>query len=124
MVPFLFIIFQMTPKGLFSRLISRSVPSSLTNLEIDGHDWFGLKPEPVVRVRFSASHEDLNKLLKIRKAAILTRDAIGSGAPGKAWWPGRPSLDKMNGYSLKGKNPEFLWIDSTGTNAYYLLFGV
>jgi hypothetical protein len=126
-ITFLLIVplyYHATQKGLFSRLITRSIPKSLTNLEIDGHDWFGLKPEPVVRMRFSATPEDLAKLLEIRKAAILTGDAICSGASGEPWWPAPASLSTMQGYSLKGKNPQFLWIDSTGTNAYYLLFGV
>ncbi len=125
--PLFLALYHATPSGLFARLIG-PVPNSLADLRVDGHDWFGIAPEPVVRMRFSASPEDLKRLLELREATVLIGDAIGSGATGQAWWPGQAALGAMKGYNLKGRRrgdgAHFLWIDSTGTNAFYLLFGV
>ena len=117
-------IYLGSPIQLFSRVVGRPAPKSLQNLRVEGHDWFGLKPEPVVRMAFSASAEDLEKLLVSQGAKPLIGDAIGSGAPGPSWWPLPTRLGTMRGFSLKGGDPRFVWIDATGTNAFYLLFGV
>jgi hypothetical protein len=116
--------FEFSPRGRFARFVHAPIASSVSDVEAEGHDWFGLLPEPVVRLRFSAAPKDLLRVLSDRRATPLKGDAIGAAATGQAWWPTQGELARMQGYALKGKYPEFLWIDATGTNAYYLLFGI
>jgi hypothetical protein len=115
---------EFSPRGRFARFVHSPIANSVSDIEAEGHDWFGLLPEPVMRLRFSAAPEDLREVLSSRGAQPLKSDAIGAAATGQAWWPTSGELALMHGYSLKGKDPEFLWIDATGTNAYYLLFGI
>jgi len=89
---------------------------------VEANDYFLINPEPVVRLAFSAPKETLDQIMKSRKATLYPRFAVGSAA-GPGWFRPAVSTNGLSQFQLKGDR-EFLWIDETGTNAFYLLFRV
>ena len=113
-----------TEKRAFRKYISSPVPKSVHSILFEGNDWFGIAAEPVCYFRFSIGRDDVSKVqaAKLYKA-VKAEDMFSPGGP--AWF--RPSLTGTNGqfYRFRGRRgTEYLWIDATGTNAYFLLFGV
>ena len=89
---------------------------------VDANDYFLINPEPIVRLAFSAPKETLDQILKSRKATLYPQFAVGSAA-GPGWFRPAISTNDLLQFELKGDR-EFMWIDETGTNAFYLLFRV
>lgn len=92
-------------------------------------------PEPVCYIRFAASTNDLGLILSAKDFVSVA----GSFNPpaGPPWWDvGKLSSPRafvrQHRPERKSKFPigknrgwtESLWIDSTGTNAYFLIWGV
>jgi hypothetical protein len=123
--PVLFLRHRFSPEGKFKHYVTSPFPKSVRVKFVDSNAHI-LNPEPVVHMSFSASAEALNEILKMREAKPYAEYAIGSGA-GPRWFQPAVSTNGLRQYQLRGRInriPEFLWIDQTGTNAYYLLFGV
>jgi len=111
----------------FRRWVCAPVPPSVDRIQHQGAVEAVFMPEPLVRIAFTASPADLQIILEQRSARLLSpEDDVPGWQGGPAWWPAIPS-SRMTLYSLKGEpriGSEFLGIDLTGTNAFYLLWGI
>jgi hypothetical protein len=122
-----------TPKGQFEYYVFDPMPASVSNVMFYG-DTLRISPEPVCFVRFTASPADIDSILKGKGF----KEAEGSFDPtGPPWWnvSTLPSVrvftrqhgPKRDSKLFFGKNrrwTEVLRIDATGTNAYFLVFGI
>ena len=123
----------------FSKYIHSPVPKSVHVVSFQSQDWFGANPEPVCYLAFTASVEDLaaviqqagfrpastNRSVPVPSGPIgwLTADQVGpSGRVYTRSHPSRPGRRLPLGRNRSWT--EFLWIDGTGTNAYFLLWGI
>ena len=111
-------------KRAFARYVHSPVPESVENIVFEGNDWFELNPEPVCYFFFSAGKEDLQKIATKFRNVHVTEMFSPGGPP---WF--QPALMNSAGrgqhFYRKGKRGrEYLWIDESGTRAYFLLFGV
>ena len=118
--------FYASPRGALRRYVTNDATRSVTVNFIESNNYFLINPEPVIRISFSAPAKSMGDILKAREARIHPGYAPGSGG-GRRWFRPASSTNGLRQYQLKNRFkgcPEFLWIDETGTNAYYLLFGV
>lgn len=121
----------------FAKLVVSPAPASVQVTFFQSNDWLALNPEPVCYLAFTASTTDLAEVISqggFRAAA--TNAYVPVAAPTGIW----KSFDACGlGRRLFTRNhpgnrglpigrrrswSEFLWIDSTGTNAYFLLWGI
>jgi nicotinamidase-related amidase len=122
-----------TAKGQFEYYVFDPMPTSVRNVLFHG-DTFRINPEPVCFIRFSASPADIDQMVK-SKGFKQVEDSFN--ATGPAWWdvsllPNvrvfiRKHGPKRDSKLFFGKNrrwTEVLRIDSTGTNAYFLVWGI
>ena len=113
------------PRKVFQRYVI-SLADSVHVKAVDANDYFFINPEPVVRIHFSASAGTLHKIMISREAIPYDDFAVGSAA-GPPWFRPANQLQGLQQFRLRNKirgASEFLWIDESGTNAFYLLFGV
>ena len=109
-------------KRAFGKYVHSPVPKSVDNIVFEGSDWFGINPEPICYFRFSAKREDMERIAQTFLRA-QPNDMFSPGGP--PWF--RPVSARWQGENFirRGKRGrEFLWIDPSRTNAYFLLFGV
>jgi hypothetical protein len=101
------------------------VPATVDNLVVDVRDMFGIEPEPVCYFSFTIGKEGLE--------TIVTRGKFNKVEAGEMFIPNgpvwfRPDLISTNAgrfYFRRGRRAqEFLWIHPSGTNAYFLLWGI
>lgn len=81
--------------------------------------FFGLEPE--YRIAFTATPQDLKFMVKKRGGVISSMRAWVSDRGGPSWfWPAtRPTTGTL--FMFHESDPaQYLWIDETGTNAFYL----
>ena len=121
----------------FAKYVVSPVPASVdvTILRVD--DWLGLNPEPLAYLKFTAAPSDLQKVITLggfTEAATNAYVPVPEGPPGwktvEQCGPARRLFIRNHrgraGLPI-GRNrswSEFLWIDTTGTNAYFLLWGI
>jgi hypothetical protein len=122
--PSLLIIFMNATAGerAFKRHFGSPIPSSIQALQCEWREWGQKRSKMVGHLSFSGSKEDL-QTLAAQFETISANEMHLRLAP--QWF--RPALMSTNGpfYRRKGKRgPEYLWIDPSGTNAYFLTFGV
>jgi len=114
------------PRRAFAKYIYSPVPATVDNLVVDVRDMFGIEPEPVCYFSFTIGKEDLE--------TIVTRGKFNKVEAGEMFIPNgpvwfRPDLISTNAgrfYFRRGRRlaQEFLWIHPSGTNAYFLLWGI
>ena len=88
-------------------------------------DWPLIDWEPEYRIAFTASSQDLAAIVQKRNGIVSDARAWVSARGGPAWF--RPVTMTTNGvlYEFRRADPsEYLWIDETGTNAFYLYWGI
>jgi hypothetical protein len=129
------------PNGQFRKYVSPRTPSSLKVVAFKSDDWFGVKPEPVCFLTFSASQQDLAKvILEGVFRAVGANDAVPVLHDGPAGWMAIDQIGPNGRAYMRSHTPgmvarwlpigrnrrwvEYLWVDSTGTNACFLLWGV
>jgi hypothetical protein len=135
----LLLAFALRHASPFATYVCSPVPASVRVVTFKSNDWLAVNPEPVCYLGFTVSAGDLVKVIQqgnFRPVATnqsapvplgprgwVMADQIGpngraytrSHSPAaRAWLP----LGRNRGWT------EFLWIDATGTNAYFLLWGV
>jgi hypothetical protein len=122
------------PRRMFKYYLFSPIPGSVRDIQYSG-EWLGINPEPVCFLRFTASPADLELILKKQGFKPAESSFNASGPP---WW----DIDKRGAgtsvfvrqYSpakesrwYVGKNrrwTEVLRVDSTGTNIYFLVWGI
>ncbi len=111
----------------FARHIMRPKPPSVSSIRIEGSDWLGLNPEPVVRIAFNANSGDMTAIIshkKLRPAAKEEAEWFVTRG-GSSWWSAGRMNDGSQFFMHSGRRgQEYLRIDETGTNAFYLLWGI
>ena len=121
----------------FARHVLSPVPSSVRVTLYQGSDWLGIDPEPVVYLGFSATLSDMTNLLAKAAFSAAATNAYVPVPDGPPGWktadhcgPGRRLFTRNHpgraGLRLGNRRSwmEYLWIDGTGTNAYFLLWGI
>ena len=109
----------------FQKYICSPKPKSVSNVQYEDNGFFMMLFEPVVKIGFSASKNDISTILEKKKWQFIEEDSNGFslGRDGPPWWKPhsgtlyrivRPEIDVT----------EFLLIDQTGTNVFYLLWGI
>jgi hypothetical protein len=128
-----------TPNRPFAKYVCSPVPKSVRVISFQSNDWLAANPEPVCYLAFTASADDVATVIRqgfqptSTNASVpvpsgpdgwLTADQIGPS--GRVY--SRSHSPAGAGRRLQlGRNrswSEFLWIDGTGTNVYFLLWGV
>ena len=121
------------PSAKFRKYVWHDVPPTLRIVNVrDSDRTFGIFPEFTCYMQFTASSEDIALILSNRTAKPYTGDVPGgSGGPEiVSWWAPALPGQQMRLFSLdrrpvrRWKDPQFLWIDQTGTNSYYLYWGI
>lgn len=110
------------------------IPPSVRNIRYAG-EWLKVGPEPVCFLRFTAAPEDIDRM--IREKGFREAES-GPNPTGPVWWEAkrmgavsrvyaRDYRPKQKGRLYVGKNrrwTEVMTIDSTGTNVYFLVWGI
>src|SRR5947207_109363 len=122
----------------FARFICSPVPPSVRILLLQNNDWLGMNPEPVCYLAFTASPEDIATIVNNAQFQRVSKDSLPVPSGPDGWRSadqlgpdgrvyGRTHAPRSPGSRLYiGSNrrwSEFLWVDETGTNAYFLLWG-
>ena len=111
-----------------------NIPSA-ASIHVEDNDWLRLNPEPVCFIKFSASAADVAGMLAAKSFTQTTNGTFNP--PGPAWWHGGSLGPNQKvfirdhrakgGFIHTGKNrgwTEVVWLDESGTNVYFLVFGV
>lgn len=128
------------PRRSFAKYVCSPIPNSVRVTFFQSDDWLGINPEPVSYLIFSASAADVAAVIQqggFTPASTNTHVPIPSGPP--AWLTpdqlqasGRIYTRTHNATGERQRIPhghnrtwsEYLWIDATGTNAYFLIWGI
>ncbi len=123
----------------FARFICSPVPPSVRVHLVQNNDWLGVNPEPVCYLGFTASPEDMASVIATARFERVTNGSIPVPAGPNGWRPADQLGPGARGYSRVHAPPvprirlyignnrrwsEYLWVDETGTNAYFLLWGI
>jgi hypothetical protein len=124
------------PNRPFAKYICSPVPKTVRVVSFEGNDWFGANPEPVCYLSFTAGAADVAAVIRMagfQPASTNIAVPVPSGPEG---WVTADQVERVYtrnhkpasrlGLPIGGNRiwSEFLWIDKTGTNAYFLLWGV
>lgn len=128
------------PNRAFAKYICSPVPKSVRVITFQSNDWLAANPEPVCYLAFTASTNDIATVIRQGGFQPTSTNASVPVPPGPAGWVTadqarlggrvytRSHLPAGKGRRLQlGRNrswSEFLWTDGTGTNVYFLLWGV
>jgi hypothetical protein len=110
------------------RYVVSPVPESVRKVGFKGNGLGGiLSVEPVVHIAFTANSADIETI--VRKGGFKTgsandREFVGQRS-GPIWWKSGPLQNTDVLFMRKGRaGQEYLRIDGSGTNAYFLLWGI
>jgi hypothetical protein len=121
------------PSAKFRKYVWDDLPSSVRVVKVHDSDWsFSVFPEFTCYMLFTASVDDVAALLSKRLAKPCGGDVPGAQGTQEiaGWWAPAYSNRSMRLFSLdrrpvgKWKDPQFIWVDGTGTNCYYLYWGI
>jgi hypothetical protein len=115
------------PRGTvaFGKYIYSPVPMSVREIRSQINDWFGIMPEPVCYFSFQIGNDDVHRIVKGKGfRAVSLEDMFSPGGP--AWFqPGRIGTNgQFYRRTDQRRNTQYLWIDATGTNGFFLYWGV
>ena len=119
----------------FSKLVMSPAPASVRVTFYQSSDWLGLNQEPVCYLAFTASTDDMAQVIARAgfNEAATNAYVPTSGPPGWTAFEdcglGRRLFTRNHpGRGLPmGRNrswSEYLWIDASGTNGYFLIWGI
>lgn len=112
-----------SPAGCFRRNVLFPAPGSVSNIQVSANNqFFWIAPEPVVHIRFSASPDDIQTILTKRHGEPYD-GFIPALNFGPTWFRPATSTNGLRQFRLDGDR-QFLWIDETGTNAFFYLFQI
>lgn len=119
-----------TPRQAFGRYVG-SIPRSVDNVVYEGNDWLGLAPECRCYFSFNIASNDFARIVK-KHGFESVRPGAGYYHPNAGPWWFKPP--QSNGQFLGryvptrpyrfprwGQN-EYLWLDQTGTNAFFMVW--
>lgn len=85
-------------------------------------------------MRFSARADEMKQIIETRHGKIVESkdEGLFASRTGPSWWYAQPLNDGSQLYRLRGNQKgmtgkrgiEWLRVDATGTNAFYLLWGI
>jgi hypothetical protein len=132
-------VFWPNPNPPFARHVHSPVPGSVRVVSFQSNDWLAAHPEPVCYLAFTASPDDLGTVIGQGRFQPTSSDDVPV-PPGPAGWVTAREIGPSGRVYRRSHSPsgpswlqwlgnkrswtEFLWIDGTGTNAYFLLWGV
>lgn len=122
------------PRRQFRYYVLDPIPPSVRDIKYRG-EWLRISPEPVCFLRFTSSTKDLDLLLTTKGFKPVENSFDPSGP---VWWdiaqsgPGikvfaRQHKPRHQGKLYVGKNrrwTEVIRVDHTGTNVYFLVWGI
>ncbi|MBI1177457.1 hypothetical protein GC207_08465 [bacterium] len=111
----------------FAMYVVRPIPKSVNHIRTESNDLFGLMTEPEVRISFSAGSRDMAQIVANGGFVGASTDSINwfESRGDRGWWSATPLNDGSSLFFRKGRRgEEYLRIDKTGTNAFYLLWGI
>ena len=124
--------------GPFAKYICSPVPPSVRVVIFQNRDFLSIDPEPVCHLSFTASPQDMADI--VRKGRFQSFTDWVPGGPGPAGWRSADQLGPTGRVYSRAHSPrnpnsrlyvgsnrrwsEYLWVDETGTNAYFLLWGI
>jgi hypothetical protein len=109
------------------RYIVSPMPESVRKVGFENNGLIGALAEPVVHIAFTASSSDMETI--VRRARSKTGSAADrefvEHRDGPTWWK-RGTLEKAEVLFMRQTRAgqEYLRVDGTGTNAYFLLWGI
>ncbi len=110
------------------RYVVSPVPESVRKVGFKGNGLGGiLSAEPVVHIAFTANSADIETI--VRKGGFKTgsaddREFVGQRS-GPVWWKPGPLQNADVLFLRRGRDGnEYLRVDGSGTNAYFLLWGI
>jgi hypothetical protein len=110
------------PKQQFEMLIVRPMPTSISNIRFD-RDVMGA--DPSYFLAFSASTQDVAAIIHTKGFTNGSASDVPLGGFRPAWWHLEELSTPRSLYTLKKERSlECFWVSSTGTNTYYLFWGL
>jgi hypothetical protein len=110
----------------FARYIDWPMASSVREFGFKSNG-FRILFEPVVFIAFTASPSDLGALIRkkgFKTAEAEMREWVGQRDAPLWWKPGPLQADEMLFTKATSRGRQFIRIDASGTNAYFLLWGI
>jgi len=123
----------------FAKFICSPVPPSVQIRLLQNNDWLGMNPEPVCYLAFTANPEDIASIIAKARFQSVTNGSIPVPAGPNGWRPAdqlgpnervyvrvhAPGTSTTRFYLGNNRRwTEYLWVDESGTNAYFLLWGI
>lgn len=121
------------PSSKFRKYVWNEIPPSLSILNVwDTDRALTLIPEFTCYMHFTGSPQDIALLLSNRFAKPHPGGIPGEGGHQEIahWWAPPAMTNVGNVFALdrrrvgRWKDPQFIWVDQTGTNCYYLYWGI
>jgi hypothetical protein len=122
-----------TPARQFRYFILHPIPPTVGNIIYEDDDWFRINPEPVAFIRFTASHADLEHIIRVGGFKPVKESFDPGGPP---WWDhakfGTSVQTYVRQHGPKGEPVLYIgksrhWTEVLrihSTNAYFLVFGI
>lgn len=109
------------------RYIAASMPASAREIGFESNGLKGMLSEPVVHIAFTATSSDMDTIIRrggFKPGSAEDREFVGQRS-GPIWWKPGPLQNTDVLFTRKTRvNTEYLRIDGSGTNAYFLLWGI
>lgn len=137
----LLVVFSFWPTANkpFAKYLCSPVPKTVRVISFQSNDWLAANPEPVCYLAFTASVDDIATVIRQAGFRPASTNTFVPGPPGPAGWVTADQVGPTGWVYSRSHTPaagrrlpigrnriwsEFLWIDGTGTNAYFFLWGV
>jgi len=109
------------------RYVVSPVPEGVRKVGFDWNGLGGMLSEPVVHIAFSGSSTDMDTIVRrggFKTANAQDREFVGQRS-GPIWWKPGPLQNAEVLFIRKGRDGnEYLRVDASGTNGYFLLWGI
>jgi hypothetical protein len=126
------------PTRSFVKYVCSPVPKSVRIVYFQSDDWLSANPEPVCYLSFTATANDIATIVQQGGFQPASTNFSVPAPPGPAGWLTADQVGASGRVYSRGHSPggrrlpfgrnrhwsEFLWIDGTGTNVYFLLWGI
>ncbi len=122
----------------FSKFVVSPAPGTVRVTLYENNDVAGLNPEPVCYLAFTASTNDMAQIISQgRFTEVTTNSYVPSSGPSASAWTSFENCSAgrrlfTRAHPARGGLPigrrrswdEYLWIDGSGTNGYFLIWGI